>query len=119
MTSISEFLESLLGESKEFAKDELKKLIKESKEDNRIFIRHIGELTEEFIKLRALNRINDDEFKDLMKDVLNLNKIQYHKLSVQAKTRAKRIVNGLDRPDFKQAISLNIIFSPNRKRITT
>jgi len=95
MSSISEFLEALLDEGKEFAKDELKSLIKDAKGDSRTFIRHMGELTEEFIKLRALNQITNSEFKELMADVVDLNKMQYHKLSVQAKTRAEKIANGL------------------------
>jgi len=95
MPSISEFIEALVDEGKEFAKDELKALIKEAKEDNRTFIRHMGELTEEFIKLRALNNITNSEFEELMNDVVDLNKMQYHKLSVQAKTRAEKIANGL------------------------
>lgn len=95
MSSISEFLEALIDEGKEFAKDELKELIKEAKSDGRTFIRHMGELTEEFIKLRALNQITNSEFEEFMKDVVDLNKMQYHKLSVQAKTRAEKIANGL------------------------
>ncbi len=95
MSSLSEFLEALIDEGKEFAKDELKDLVKEAKTDNRTFIRHMGELTEEFIKLRALNKITNSEFKELMSDVVDLNKMQFHKLSVQAKTRAEKIANGL------------------------
>lgn len=95
MASISEFLDSLLDESVDFARDELKGLIKEAKSDNRTFIKHIGELTEEFIQMRALGQINNDEFEELMKNLLDLNKMQLRKLSVQAKARAERIVNGL------------------------
>lgn len=95
MASISEFLNSLVDESVDFARDELKALIRDAKSDNRTFIRHIGELTEEFIQLRALGEINNDEFKELMEDLLDLNKMQFHKLSVQAKTRAQRIVDGI------------------------
>tara|TARA_B110000467_G_C17908437_1_gene258559 strand:+ start:122 stop:445 length:324 start_codon:yes stop_codon:yes gene_type:complete len=95
MSSISEFLEALVDEGKDFAKEELKDLIKEAKGDNRTFIRHMGELTEEFIKLRALNKITNSEFKELMSDIVDLNKMQFHKLSVQAKTRAEKIANGL------------------------
>lgn len=95
MTSISEFLDALLDETADFAKDELKELVKEAKGDNRVFIKHIGDLTEEFIKLRALGQLTNDEFKELMEDVVDLNKMQFHKLSVQAKVRAERISNGI------------------------
>ncbi len=95
MASVSEFLDALLDETVGFSKDQLKDLIREAKNDNRVFIKHIGELTEEFIKLRALGQLTNDEFKELMEDVVDLNKMQYHKLSVQAKARAERIANGI------------------------
>lgn len=95
MAGISEFLDTLLDESVVFARDELKELINEAKNDNRVFIKHIGDLTEEFVKLRALGQLTNDEFKELMEDVVDLNKMQFHKLSVQAKARAERISNGI------------------------
>ena len=95
MAGMSEFLDTLLDGSADFARDELKNLIHEAKGDNRVFIQHIGELTEEFIKLRALGQLTNDEFKELMEDVVDLNKMQFHKLSVQAKVRAERISNGV------------------------
>ncbi|MFQ5603321.1 MAG: hypothetical protein ACE5HS_08650 [bacterium] len=95
MASISEFLDSLLDESADFARDELKTLIKEAKSDNRTFIKHIGELTEEFIQMRALGQLNNDEFEELMNDLLDLSKMQLRKLSVQAKVRTERIANGI------------------------
>jgi hypothetical protein len=95
MAGMSEFLDTLLDDSVDFAKDELKNLINEAKGDNRVFIKHIGDLTEEFIKLRALGQLTNDEFKELMEDVIDLNKMQFHKLSVQAKVRAERISNGI------------------------
>lgn len=95
MASISEFLDTLIDESADFARDELKALLKEAQGDNRVFIKHMGELTEEFIKLRALGQINNYEFRELMEDVVDLNKMQVRKLSVQAKARAERIANGI------------------------
>jgi hypothetical protein len=95
MAGISEFIDSLVKDGKVFAKDELKSLLKDAGEDNRLFIRHMGELTEEFIKLRALNQINNDEFSELMGNVVDLNKMQFQKLSVAAKARAQKIANGL------------------------
>jgi len=95
MAGMSEFLDTLLYGSVDFARDELKNLIKEAKGDNRVFIKHIGELTEEFIKLRALGQLTNDELKELMEDVVDLNKMQFHKLSVQAKVRAERISSGV------------------------
>ena len=81
-SNINEYLESLLKDTKSFAGDELKKYINDAKDDNRIFIKHIGELTEEFIKMRALGKITNDEFKELMTDLLDLNKIYFLQLRV-------------------------------------
>lgn len=95
MSDIEDFLDVLVYDSVDFAKDELVHLVKEAKSDGKVFIKHIGELTEEFVKMRALGQINNDEFKELMEDLLDLNKMQYLKLSASAKVRAERIINGI------------------------
>ena len=94
MATIGDFLDSLLGEGNDFASEELNDLIDKAKRDSQIFIRHMGELAEEFIKLRALNKINNDEFKELMLDIVDMEKMQVRLLSVQAKARAQDIVRG-------------------------
>ena len=95
MSDIGDFLDVLVDDAVDFAKDELENLVKEAKSDSKVFIKHLGELTEEFVKMRALGQINNDEFKELMDDLLDLNKMQYHKLAASSKVRAERIVNGL------------------------
>jgi exopolyphosphatase/pppGpp-phosphohydrolase len=95
MSDIGDFLDVLVDDAADFAKDELENLVKEAKSDSKVFIKHIGELTEEFVKMRALEQINNDELKELMEDLLDLNKMQYHKLAASAKVRAERIVNGI------------------------
>ena len=97
MSDIGDFLDVLVDDAADFAKDELENLVKEAKSDSKVFIKHIGELTEEFVKMRALGQINNDEFKELMDDLLDLNKMQYHKLAASAKVRAERIVNGISK----------------------
>lgn len=95
MAGISDFIDTLVKDGKQFAKEQLRQLVKEAKDDERTFIRHMGELTEEFIKLRALNQISNAEFKELMTDVVDLQKMQFTKLSVSAQARAQRIADGL------------------------
>ena len=94
MTEIKSFLDILVDDVANFAKNELVELVDEAKSDSKAFIKNIGELTEEYVKMRALGEINNDEFKELMEDLLDLNKMEYHKLSASAKVRAERIVNG-------------------------
>ena len=66
----------------------------------------IGELMEKFVKMRALKQINNDKFKELMDDLLDLNKMQYHKLSVSAKIRTERIVNGISKMAVKGLLAV-------------
>lgn len=91
MPDSNELLKSLLKDTSEFAVDELQQLVKEVKSDSSVFIRHIGECTEEFIRMRAQGEIKNDEFKELMEDLLDLDKLQFHKLNVEAKVRAEKI----------------------------
>jgi ElaB/YqjD/DUF883 family membrane-anchored ribosome-binding protein len=105
-SNINEYLETLLKDSSKFAGDELKNLISEAKDDNRLFIKHIGEMTEDFIKMRALGKITNDELKELMSDLLDLNKMQFYKLSNDAQVRAQKIVNGISELVLNKLLSL-------------
>lgn len=95
MSDVEKFFRDLLKEITQFTAKELKDLIEEAKADENLFIRHIGELAEEFIRMRANGDITNGEFKELMEDLLDLNKMQYHKLSIAAKSRAQKIVEGM------------------------
>ena len=95
MPEIGESLRSLLNDTSEFAGDELEELINKAKLDSSLFIRHIGEFTEEFLRMRAQEEIDNDEFKELMEDLIDLDKIQFHKLSVDGKVRVETIARGV------------------------
>jgi len=95
MSDINEFLETLLKDTSEFAAGELKTLIENAKSDSNVFIRQIGDLTEEFIKMRAQGEINNDEFKELMEDLVDLGKMEKYKLKSDAKVKAEKIANGI------------------------
>ncbi|ADE54054.1 hypothetical protein [Coraliomargarita akajimensis] len=95
MSDIGDFLDALLDDAVDFAKEELEQLVNDAKSDSKMFVKHMGELTEEFIKMRALGQITNDELRELMEDLVDLNKMQFHKLSVSAKVRAERIANGI------------------------
>lgn len=95
MSDIGESLRSLLNDASEFSLNELEQLIHEAKSDSCIFIRHIGELTQEFISMRAKGEIDNDEFKELMEDLIDLDKMQFHKLSVDTKARAEKVIRGV------------------------
>jgi ElaB/YqjD/DUF883 family membrane-anchored ribosome-binding protein len=95
MPDLKDNLNDLLKNTTSFAKDELINFITEAKNDSTDFVKHIGELTENNIKRLALGKITSDEFKELMEDLLDLNKMQFHKLSSDAKVKAQKIVNGI------------------------
>lgn len=95
MSSINESINSLIPETVDFARDELKEVIGKAKFDNNILVRHIGELAEEYIQMRALDQLNNEEFVELMEDLIDLEKMQFHKISIEAKARAEKIVKGI------------------------
>jgi len=105
-SNINEHLDTLLDDTTKFAGSELKEFISDAKDDNQLFIKHIGELTEEFIKMRASGELTNDEFKELMEDLLDLGKIQKHKLSSDAKVRAQKIINGISDLVLNKLLSL-------------
>jgi len=95
MANIQDFLDTLLEEGTEFARQELEDLIQEATDDSKLFIKHMGELATEFLKMRASGELTNDEFRELMEDLVDLEKMQFHKLSAEAKIRAQKIANGL------------------------
>lgn len=95
-SKIQSYFNSLLHDVKDFAVGEVEEYIGEAKSDSEDFIKQIGVMSEDFIKMRAKGEITTDEFKELTGDLLDLNKMQYHKLSSAAKVRAQKIVNGLN-----------------------
>jgi len=95
MPDIQNALNALVNDAANFAKDQLISFVKEAKSDNDAFIKNIGELTEEFVQMRADGEVNNDEFKELMEDLLDLNKMQGHKLNASAKVQAEKIINGI------------------------
>ena len=95
MSDINEYLQSLLRDTSKFAVGELKTLIEDAKNDSTVFIRHIGEMGEEFIRMRAQGKINNDEFKELVGDLVDLKKMKYYKLSSDAKVKLEKTANGI------------------------
>ena len=95
MAGIKELLDELLDDSEKQIKDQIIDLVNKSKSDAEAIIREMGELTEKYIEQRANDDISDSEFKELMDEVLDLDDMQYNKLSAQAKVAADKIRDGL------------------------
>ena len=95
MARLKELLDELLDESEKQIKEQIIDLVKQSKADDEQIIREMGELTEKYIEQRANDDISDSEFKELMDEVLDLDDMQYNKLSAQAKVSADKIRDAL------------------------
>ena len=78
---LKDSLNQILGDTADFAKEELIDFVTQAKDDNIDFVKRIGELTEKNIRRLA--------------DMLDLKNMQLHKLSSDAKVRTQKIVNGI------------------------
>lgn len=87
------FLENIKG----FAVKELKEFLFEARQDSNKEINKMGDLVQELLLQRASNKIDNDELKKLMQDVLNLQKMQALKLEVKSKARVERIKRGIEK----------------------
>lgn len=92
---LKDSLNQILGDTADFAKEELIDFVTQAKDDNIDFVKRIGELTEKNIRRLAEGKLKSDEFKELMEDMLDLKNMQLHKLSSDAKVRTQKIVNGI------------------------
>ena len=93
--NLNELLNDLLKDTTGFAKDELINFINDAKNDTSDFVKQVGKLAEKNIQRLALGKITADEFKELMEDLVDLNKMEFHKLSSDAKVRVQKTVAGI------------------------
>ena len=95
MGDITSVIDELVADGMQFSKDQLIELIQNGKTDTSELISEMGDMTEKYLRQRMLGEITNSELKELMEDVLDLNEMQYNKLSVEAKVRADKIRDGL------------------------
>ena len=93
MATLESNLKEILHDAVNFAQDDLKNLIVNAKKDSSLFIKSQAKRLEEYIASLAKGAITKEEFEDLVKGLTSLNKIEYHKLSAQAKSRAQELSN--------------------------
>lgn len=95
MPKIDDYLSKIMSGAAGYAKDAIKDLIKQAKDDKVEFIKSIGRDLERYVKELALGEISKQEFEDLVKDLASLEKIECRKLSAKAKIRAEEIAQGV------------------------
>ncbi len=92
---LDDAIKSLMRDQPASAISELKECIYEAKANESIFIRHMGELTEHYLKLRASDEITTTEFKHLMEDLLDLNALKYRSLPSELMKRIETLAEKL------------------------
>jgi hypothetical protein len=105
-SNLNELLNDLLKDTTGFAKDELIGYINDAKNDTSDFVKRIGKLAEKNIQRLALGKITADEFKELMEDLLDLNKMELNKLSSDAKVKAQKTISGISNLALNKLLSI-------------
>lgn len=95
MSALESCIKQIIGEAKEFAVDQLEDLIEKAKNDREAFIQKQAERLQTYIQQLAERQLSKSEFEDLITDLVSLEKIEFHKLSAEAKIRAEEVSNGI------------------------
>ncbi len=96
MSSIWEdFIDNIKDETGKLAKDELKDLVKNAKDDSTEFIKEQGEKLERYITQLAKSEINKSQFEGYVLDLADLTEMEANKRTVAAKASAQRLVEGV------------------------
>lgn len=89
------FIDNLKDDVGKLAKDELKVLVKATKNNSEGFIKKQGEKLERYLDQLATGEITKDQFKEYVEDIRDLTEIQKLKMSVAAKASAQRLADGI------------------------
>lgn len=89
------FIDNLKDDTGKLAKDELKALVKTTKNDSEAFIKKQGEKLERYLDQLATGAITKEQFKEYVEDIKNLTEMEKLKMSVAAKASAQRLADGI------------------------
>ncbi len=95
MSKFTDFIDSVVDESKELAKSELKGLIATSKKDTSDFVRLQAENFERWTVMLAEGDLTVKGYKKLVKKMEVLTQLDTIKLKVSAKASAQRLADGI------------------------
>ncbi len=93
MAKIEDSLKLLLGDAAKLVKDDFKNLLKTTKADASNFIKNQGKDLERYVAALAKKEISKEEFEDLVKGLVSLDKIEFQRLSAAVKVRAQEVAN--------------------------
>jgi len=90
-----DFIDNLKDDAGKLAKNELKDLVKTAKGDSEEFIKEQGYKLELYLSQLAAGQVTKEQFEGYVLDIKDLTEMKALQLSVAAKARAQRIVNGI------------------------
>ena len=90
-----EFINNFADTTGGFARDELIKLIEDTKNDANEFIREQGERLERYMNQLARGEIRKQQFEGYMIDMRDLAELKVMQFSVESKASAQRLANGI------------------------
>lgn len=97
MTTFAEFIDGVVDHGKPLAKDELKQLIAEAKQDKSDFVRLQAENLERWTLMLAAGDLTAKGYKMLVSKMEVLSQLEVIKLKVRAKASAQRLAEGIQR----------------------
>jgi len=106
MSKFTDFIDSVVDESKGLAKSELKQLIATSKKDTSDFVRLQAENFERWTIMLAEGDLTVKGYKKLVKKMEVLTQLDSIKLKLSAKASAQRLANGIQEIVVKGLFSL-------------
>lgn len=95
MSTFVDFIDGIADEGKTLAKDELKKLITNAKNDRSDFVRLQAENLERWTVMLAEGDLTPKGYKNLIKKMEVLTQLEVIKLEVSAKASAQRLAEGI------------------------
>lgn len=106
MSKFTDFIDGLVDDNKELAKDELKALVASAKNDKSDFVRLQAENLERWTVMLADKNITPAGYKLLVKKMEVLTQLEVIKLKVEAKASAQRLATGIQDLVIKALFSL-------------
>ena len=97
MTTFAEFIDGIVDHGKLLAKEELKQLIADAKQDKSDFVRLQAENLERWTLMLAAGDLTVRGYKMLVSKMEVLSQLQVIKLKVNAKASAQRLAEGIQR----------------------
>jgi len=95
MKNFKDELITFFGEEAKLTIKEFLDLVSECKKSEVAFVKEIGQKTEAITSSLLQKKISKDEYKELMDDLLELQKVETLRISIKTKSQVQKIVEEL------------------------